>query len=85
MNARSIMQPHVITAHETTSLREIAAHMVTQRISGFPIVDDSGTILGLVTELDVIRALRSGFDLDSLSAGDVMTRDLTWVDAEAPL
>ena len=73
MNAHSIMQPHVITSHELASLREIATHMVVGRISGFPIVDDSGTVVGIVTELDIIRALQSGMDLDHACAADVMT------------
>ena len=85
MNAHSIMQPHVITSHELASLREIATHMVVGRISGFPIVDDSGTVVGIVTELDIIRALQSGMDLDNACAADVMTRELIWVDAEAPM
>lgn len=85
MNAQSIMQPHVITSHEMASLREIATHMVIGRISGFPIVDDLGTVVGIVTELDIIKALRSGMDLDNACAADVMTRDLIWVDAEAPV
>ena len=85
MNAQSIMQPHVITSHELASLREIATHMVIGRISGFPIVDDSGTVVGIVTELDIIKALQPGLDLDNSCAADVMTRDLIWVDAEAPI
>ena len=85
MNAESIMQPHVITSHELASLREIATHMVIGRISGFPIVDDSGTVVGIVTELDIIRALQSGMDLDNSCAADVMTRELIWVEAEAPV
>lgn len=79
------MQPHVITSHELASLREIATHMVIGRISGFPIVDDSGTVVGIVTELDIIRALRTGLNLDSTCAADVMTRELIWVDAETPV
>ncbi|MDA1036085.1 MAG: CBS domain-containing protein [Chloroflexi bacterium] len=85
MNAQSIMQPHVITSHELASLREIATHMVIGRISGFPIVDDSRTVVGIVTELDIIKALQPGLDLDNSCAADVMTRDLIWVDAEAPI
>ena len=85
MNAHSIMQPHVITSHELASLREIATHMVIGRISGFPIVDDSGTVVGIVTELDIIRGLRKGLSLDTACAADVMTRELIWVDAETPV
>ncbi|MEE8518556.1 MAG: CBS domain-containing protein [Dehalococcoidia bacterium] len=85
MNAFDIMQPHVITSHETATLREIAAHMVVGRISGFPIVDESRTVVGIVTEIDVIKAFISGMSLDTSCAADVMSHELIWVDAELPL
>ena len=85
MNAYDIMQPNVITSHEAATLREVAAHMVVGRISGFPIVDETRAVVGILTEIDVIKAISRGMDLDNTCVADVMTRNIIWVDAEAPL
>ena len=43
-------------------------------------------MVGVVTELDLIRAvLRAGKALETTLAQDIMTRDVTTVDAETPM
>ena len=43
-------------------------------------------MVGIVTELDLIRAvLRAGKALETTLAQDIMTRDVTTVDAETPM
>jgi CBS domain-containing protein len=55
MRAKDIMSTPIITAHPETSLKEIADTLVRHDIGAIPIVDDTGELLGLVTEADVIR------------------------------
>jgi CBS domain-containing protein len=76
MNVADCMQPHVMTAHALTPAGEVAAHMVVSRLSGFPATNDAGSI---VTELDLIREIRAGNDLDSIVVDDIMTRELITV------
>lgn len=52
------------------------------RVSGFPIVDLSGALIGIVSELDLIRALRAGKDLEVTLAAEIMTSDVITVDAD---
>jgi CBS domain-containing protein len=43
-------------------------------------------VIGIVTELDLIRAVsRAGKALETTLARDIMTRDVTCVDAETPI
>ena len=52
-----IMSQPVSSVHPQTPLSEAAHLMVTQRISGLPVVDDAGQLVGIITEADFLRAL----------------------------
>jgi len=54
--ARVMSQP-VHTVHPQTLLSEAAHIMVSERISGLPVVDDTGQMNGIITEADFLRAL----------------------------
>ena len=82
MRVADVMQRPVYSATPTTSAREVAVNLLMSRISGFPIVDHNGALVGIVTELDLIRALRAGKDLEVTLAAEVMTPDVITVDAE---
>lgn len=55
MNAGEIMTKDVISVAPETPVREIAAMMLERRISGVPVVDAGGRVLGIVSEGDLIR------------------------------
>ena len=44
-------------------------------LNGIPIINDSGFVIGIVTAIDILRAIRDGKDLDNLKAKDVMTQN----------
>ncbi|MDD3618365.1 MAG: CBS domain-containing protein [Desulfobulbaceae bacterium] len=52
--AQDIMTREVITANENLSVRELARIFADNRISGAPVVDDQGNLVGVVTESDLI-------------------------------
>src|SRR5512147_2586014 len=52
--AKDIMTKDVITVKPDTSIEELASLLVENRISGAPVVDDSGNLYGIVTENDLI-------------------------------
>lgn len=49
------MSVKVVTVSPSTSVRDIAALMVEKQVSGLPVVDDDGTLLGIVSEGDLLR------------------------------
>jgi len=53
---RDIMQEKVITVGPHASVREIAQTLVRASIGGVPVVDDDGTVLGVVSASDIVRA-----------------------------
>lgn len=54
--SQAMSQP-VRTVHPRTPLADAAHLMVTERISGLPVVDDTGVLVGIITEADFLRAL----------------------------
>jgi CBS domain-containing protein len=60
MNAADIMTKPVITVTPETKIAEAARLMLQHRISGLPVVDDSGRVVGIVTEGDLLRRSEIG-------------------------
>ena len=52
--AADIMTPKVITVTPATSVEELAKILTAFNLSGLPVVDDDGSIVGVVTESDLI-------------------------------
>lgn len=60
MHARDIMTSPAITASTETTLLEIARLMLDYQISAVPIVDENQTVVGLVSEGDLVRRSEIG-------------------------
>ena len=52
-----IMSHPVQVVHEQTTMSDAAHLMVTQRISGLPVVDSDERLVGIITEADFLRGL----------------------------
>ena len=52
--AQDIMTTPVITVTSETGIKELAQLLVSKLISGVPVVDDNGHLLGIVTETDLL-------------------------------
>jgi CBS domain-containing protein len=55
LTAADIMTPSVITVAPDTPVREIAKLLCARRISGVPVVDPEGAIVGIVSEGDLMK------------------------------
>ena len=54
MQVRNIMTRDVHTVHEDTPVHVVARLMSAHGISGLPVVDAAGGVVGMITELDLI-------------------------------
>ena len=75
MPVKEIMTKDVITATSTMSVREVANLLSERSVSGVPVVDDEGRVLGVVSELDVVG--RKG-----ATAADIMSKQVISVTEE---
>ena len=55
MQAKELMQRGVISVLVDATVKEVAQLMIRHNISGVPVVNDLGTVLGVVSELDIMR------------------------------
>jgi CBS domain-containing protein len=51
---REVMTTPVVSARRTTPLKEVAQLLVENKISGVPVIDVDGTVLGVVSEADFL-------------------------------
>lgn len=54
MRIDTIMRREVLTVRPATPLREVARLLVERGISGLPVVDEEGAVLGVVSEADFV-------------------------------
>lgn len=54
LKVKDIMQTEVITVGPDTTVRELADLLAEKKISGVPVVDEQGKLLGMVSEADII-------------------------------
>lgn len=55
MRARDIMTRDPVTVFPGTAIRDAAALLAEHRITSMPVVDDLGQVVGIVSELDLLR------------------------------
>ncbi len=54
LKAQDIMIRTVVTAKASDTIKELARMLIDHRISGAPVTDEQGNLLGIVTENDLI-------------------------------
>jgi CBS domain-containing protein len=75
MNALDAMSIDVVAAKDDTTVIEIAPRLVLGTFNGVPIIDDKGLVIGIITAIDILRALRDGKNLNILLVRDLMTKN----------
>lgn len=77
MKVRDIMTRRVETLKPTTSLRHAARRMSEFNIGSMPVVDDKGTLLGIITDRDIsVYAIAMGHDPQSTEVQKIMTKNV---------
>ena len=52
---RQFMTPNPVTVSEEATLGEAAQMMLAHRVSGLPVLDQRGDLVGIITESDIFR------------------------------
>jgi len=78
MIARDIMTSNVCTIRPEASAQEAAQLLSQKRISGLPVVNPDGKIIGIVTEADIISKVNQ----EGLLVADIMSHEVIAVDEE---
>lgn len=70
MIASDIMTREVLSIHPEASVQEVARLLSREHISGAPVVNAAGMLIGIVTEADII----SKVDREGLCVADIMSQ-----------
>jgi CBS domain-containing protein len=81
MIASEIMTRKVSTIHPEASVQEVAHLLSRERISGAPVVNADGMIIGVVTEADIIAKV----DREGLRVADIMSQHVIAVHEDTPV
>ena len=83
---RDVMTTNPETMPESTTVREAAETMRANDIGDVVVVDDNGTLSGILTDRDiVVRVVAEGRDPRTTRIGDIASRDLTAVSPDDPV
>lgn len=83
LTAAGVMTSSVITVTPETPIKEVAERLLQHHISGVPVVDEGGRVVGIVTEADLLlgKEAAAGGRFESLVAPRRERRD--WAKARA--
>jgi CBS domain-containing protein len=74
LKASDIMSVDIIAATENVTVIEVATRIVLGAINGMPIISkEDGRLIGMITTIDILRAIRNGADLTAIIAKDIMS------------
>jgi CBS domain-containing protein len=59
-------------AHKGSSAIDIASELLHSRFSGMPVIDEKNRVVGVVSQEDLLRALRSPRSLEEVAVGEIM-------------
>jgi CBS domain-containing protein len=74
MKARDVMNARVTAATPRAVARDLALQLLSGMYSGLPVVDSESNVVGVVTEFDLLNAVRQGRDLQTTKADEIMTK-----------
>ncbi len=101
VTVRDVMTTRVIAVRKEASFKDMVAMLGKSRISAFPVIDEAGKVVGVVSEADllvkeavladgtsVLAALRHWHEdekVTGVTAGDLMTAPAVTIGPDAPV
>ena len=80
MRVEEIMGSPLVTVTPQTPLKQVGRLLVERRITGVPVVDDAGALLGVVSQTDLVREEQSA-EAESLRSPGRLRRRLSRTNA----
>lgn len=97
--ARELITAEPLTVAAATPVLDVQHLLVLAQVTGMPVVEEDGSVIGIVSAIDVLRAMDQALDPDlddgenddifeplrGLTARDIASVDLVWVGPETPV
>jgi len=87
LTVHQIMEDAVFTCMPDTAGVTVAQVLTERNFGSIPVVDKGKTLVGLISEFDLLKAMTDGKDLRTITAEDIMTPQdkLVTVTEETPV
>lgn len=69
----------------TKSGREVVFKLMTTGCPGIPVVNEQHELVGIITALDVMKSIKKKTDMESITASELMSRDVRTANSETPV
>ncbi|MBN1823054.1 MAG: CBS domain-containing protein [Endomicrobiales bacterium] len=76
LTAREVMTREVVTITPEIGLEECISRLVNNKISGMPVCDKDGAVVGMISEKDLLNFIFSG-TLKETKVGEAMSTHVT--------
>lgn len=80
---RDVMSSELVTVAPRATVAEAAAVMSARHVGSAIVLDDDGSLAGIFTERDILRALGSDFDAAAHTVAEWMSKGPATIDADA--
>lgn len=85
LTVHQLMEDNVVTCSPQTSALSVAQILTEGNFGSVPVVDEHRTLLGIVTEFDLLNVMNQDKDLEKVTAEDMMTQSVVTVTEEMPV
>ena len=82
---RQMMEDGVIKVDPKAAAMTVAELLSEHNFGSVPVVEADGTLRGLVTEFDLLKAVEQGRDLREVRVMEIMTREVITTTEDTPL
>jgi predicted transcriptional regulator len=73
MKIYGVMSVDVVCAKKNATIIEVATRIVLGGFNGIPIINDDGMVIGMLTTIDILNAIKAGKDINSATIEEIMT------------
>jgi CBS domain-containing protein len=84
LTAGAIMTPNLVTIRPEASIEEAIEVLLTRQISGLPVTNDDGQLIGVITEFALL-AMAYDQRVKNHTVSQHMTREVVTVDIDDPI
>ncbi len=85
MTASHMMERDVVCSDKEATCDDLSDKMYKGGFGSIPIVDKKNTLIGLVSEYDILNALRKGMNLRKTFAYEIMTQEVVSIKEDTML
>ena len=79
------MSTQIEIIKENTNVEQISAKLFAGQFNGVTVVDDNDSVIGIVTAIDILKAIREGRRLNTIIAKDIMSPNPSVIKKDTPI